>query len=129
MIGGKKINTGIWCGTWKEADIGTLKNICIFLPKRCMRNMKLPAVCRRVPSVTVCTNKPMFRKSKQRSFLSLTFEAPTDGNLRYSFGRVIERCTKILFIPSCTTSVFSNVKLMFSGAKQVIFIAKSSTYF
>jgi hypothetical protein len=25
MIGGKKINTGIWCGMWKEADIGTLK--------------------------------------------------------------------------------------------------------
>jgi hypothetical protein len=29
MIGGKKINTGIWCGMSKEADIGTLK-ICVF---------------------------------------------------------------------------------------------------
>jgi hypothetical protein len=25
MIGGKKINMGIWCGMSKEADIGSLK--------------------------------------------------------------------------------------------------------
>jgi len=29
MIGGKKINTGMWCGMSKEADIGTLQ-ICVF---------------------------------------------------------------------------------------------------
>ena len=72
------------------------ENIRIFLPKRNVSNMKLPTLCRSVPSATFCTNKPMFGKSNCGSVQSFTFEYPTDGNLRYCFRRFIGRCLKII---------------------------------
>jgi len=39
MIGCKKINTGLWYGMSKEADIGTFKTYVFFLSKINVRNI------------------------------------------------------------------------------------------
>jgi hypothetical protein len=88
----------------EESGFWNLENICIFLPKRNVRNTKLQTLCRSVPSVTFCTNKPMFGKSNWESVQYFTFGSPTDGNLRYCFKRFIGRYIKIIY-------PFSKVKL------------------
>jgi hypothetical protein len=77
--------------------------------------MKLPTLCRIVPSVTFCTNKPMFTKSNWGSVQSFTFESPTDENLRYCFGRYIERCKKKRLFFIAPLLHFRKWNLVFSG--------------